>query len=109
MVVAGGGIAARAMIELGPSLTVLPRPRPRGVLVKSGPYGRVRHPIYAGLIVAATGWAMLRMSGLHLVLAAVLAAWVYGKARREEAFLQERFPEYAAYRARTPRLIPRIF
>lgn len=109
LVVAGGGIAALGMIELGPSLTVLPRPRPRGALVKSGPYAQVRHPIYAGLIVAAAGWAMWRMSGLHLLLAAALAAYIHAKSRREEAFLEDRFPEYAAYRARTRRLIPRIF
>jgi protein-S-isoprenylcysteine O-methyltransferase Ste14 len=52
---------------------------------------------------------MLKMSGLHLVLVALLAAYVHAKARREEAFLEDRFPEYASYRARTPRLIPRIF
>lgn len=109
LVVAGGSIAVRAMIELGPNLTVLPRPRRKAVLVQTGPYARTRHPIYGGLIIAALGWALWRTSGLHLLLAAALAVYILAKARREEAFLEDRFPEYAAYRARTRRLIPRVF
>lgn len=44
-----------------------------------------------------------------LLVAAVLAVYMNLKASREERFLIERFPEYASYRARTHRLIPRLF
>ena len=31
------------------------------------------------------------------------------KSRREEAFLLERFPEYAAYRARVKKFVPGVY
>jgi protein-S-isoprenylcysteine O-methyltransferase Ste14 len=109
LILVGLVYAGRALAELGPNLTAFPRPRRTGVLVQTGIYAQVRHPIYGGLIIAAFGWALWRGSGLHVGLAAALAVYIIAKARREEAFLAARFPEYAAYRARTKRLFPRIF
>ena len=109
LILLGLGLAALAMRELGSSLSPLPRPRRRAVLVQTGLYARTRHPIYGGLILAAVGWALVSQSGLHLLLAGILTGYVYAKAVREETFLLQRFPEYADYRARTKRMIPRIF
>lgn len=109
LVVAGLGLAADAIRDLGASLSTFPKPRRRAVLVETGVYARTRHPMYGGLIIAAVGWALWRMSALHLLLAAVLALYMNLKAGREERFLVQRFPEYASYRARTHRLIPRLF
>lgn len=97
------------MRDLGKSLSTFPKPRRRAVLVETGVYARTRHPMYGGLIIAAVGWALWRMSGLHLFLAAVLGLYMNLKASREESFLVERFPGYASYRTRTHRLIPRLF
>ncbi|MGQ0569939.1 MAG: methyltransferase family protein [Armatimonadota bacterium] len=109
LVLAGIGLAVRAVIELGPNLTALPRPRRRGVLVQTGVYALVRHPIYGGLIIAAGGWALWRASGLHLLLAGVFAVYMNAKSLHEETLLLEVFPEYLAYRQRTKRLIPWLF
>ena len=68
----------------------------------------VRHPIYAGLIGGAIGWGLVAASPATLAPAGALFAFFELKSRREEAWLERRFPEYAAYRARTPRLIPWI-
>jgi protein-S-isoprenylcysteine O-methyltransferase Ste14 len=94
--------------DLGPSLTPTPRPRSDGQLVVQGIYARIRHPIYAGIIELAIGWAGVTGSGLALVLSLILAVWLDLKSRREEAWLIERYPEYAAYRERTPRFRPRF-
>ena len=109
LIIAGLGLAVPAIIELGPNLTALPRPRRKGVLVQTGVYAEARHPIYGGLIIAAAGWALWRTSGLHLLLGGALAIYLNAKALHEEVLLRERFPEYDAYRARTKRLIPRVF
>ncbi len=109
LIVAGLGLAVRGIIELGPNLTALPRPRRKAVLVQTGVYAQARHPIYGGLMIAAVGWALWRTSGLHLLLAGVLALYMHAKARHEETLLRDRFPEYDAYRARTKRLIPWIY
>jgi len=89
-------------------MTPLPRPRQDGALVETGVYALVRHPIYGGLILAALGWAMVRASIVAVILAAALAAFFRLKSSREERWLEMRYPDYAAYRARTRRFIPWI-
>jgi protein-S-isoprenylcysteine O-methyltransferase Ste14 len=103
-----GGIvlAFRGVVDLRGALTPLPRPRDGAELVETGAYAFVRHPIYGGLILAAFGWAIVRASIVAVALAAVLAAFLRLKSAREEAWLQQHFPAYAAYRARTRRFIP---
>lgn len=108
LVATGLAFAAKGMRDLGPSLTPFPRPRRSATLVQHGTYASVRHPIYGGIIIASLGWALWRTSGLHLLLTAALAAYLHAKGRHEETLLIERFPEYAAYRTRTKRLIPWI-
>ncbi len=96
-------------VALGSSLTVLPRPKPDGRFVAQGIYRVVRHPIYDGVILLALGWAVWRTSLLHLALTAILALFFQAKARREEEWLIERFPEYADYRRRVRAFIPWIY
>lgn len=78
------------------------------VLVQSGPYRWVRHPIYTGLIVAA--FAMAVQIGMlnNLLGAALMAFGFWLKARLEERFLSAELgsEEYAAFRRRTPMLVP---
>jgi protein-S-isoprenylcysteine O-methyltransferase Ste14 len=109
LVAAGVALAAKAVRDLGPSLSPFPRPHRTAALVTTGVYALSRHPIYGGLIIASAGWALWRMSGLHLMLAAVLATYLHAKSRHEETLLLRRFSEYAAYRARTKRLVPWVF
>jgi protein-S-isoprenylcysteine O-methyltransferase Ste14 len=108
VVLISGGIvlALRGVVDLAGALTPLPRPRDDAELVETGAYALVRHPIYGGLILAAFGWAIVQASIVAVALAVVLAAFLRVKSAREEAWLMQRFPAYAAYRARTPRLIP---
>ena len=106
LIIGGSVLAFRGVVDLGGALTPLPRPRDGAELVETGAYAFVRHPIYGGLILAAFGWAIVQASIVAVALAAVLAAFLRVKSAREEAWLQQRFPAYAAYRARTRRLIP---
>lgn len=55
LVVAGLGLGAVAMRDLGKSLSTFPKPRRRAVLVETGVYAHTRHPMYGGLIIAAAG------------------------------------------------------
>lgn len=108
LVAAGLGLAAKGLRDLGSSLSPLPQPRRSGTLVQTGTYAAVRHPIYGGIIIASLGAALWRTSGLHLLLTTALAAYLHAKSQHEETLLLDRFPEYAAYRMRTKRLIPWI-
>jgi protein-S-isoprenylcysteine O-methyltransferase Ste14 len=109
LLAAGGWLFVAGLRDLGRSLTPLPLPRDTAALVETGIYRWLRHPIYAGLIVAAIGWAVLSASPWALGAALLLLAWLDAKARREEAWLLERYPGYAAYRARTKRILPGIY
>jgi protein-S-isoprenylcysteine O-methyltransferase Ste14 len=106
--IAGGLVlTVRGVVDLGGAMTPLPRPRDDAHLVDTGAYALVRHPVYGGLIAMAFGWALLRASVVAIVFAALLAAFFRLKSEREERWLETRYPDYAAYRARTRRFIPR--
>jgi protein-S-isoprenylcysteine O-methyltransferase Ste14 len=110
LVLLAGGLvlAARGVADLGRAFTPLPHPRPDANLVQTGVYSRVRHPIYGGLVIAAFGAGLLTASPAAIAVGAVLLGFFELKSRREEIWLEERFPDYPAYRARTRRLIPWI-
>jgi protein-S-isoprenylcysteine O-methyltransferase Ste14 len=109
-IAAGLALVFAGSAQMGSAMTPLPKPRAGAALRASGVYGLVRHPIYGGVILVALGWTLLFATPLGLVLTLVLAVLLELKARREEAWLLERHPEYEAYRARTPRrLLPWIY
>ena len=102
----GGWLVASAPRALGANLTPFPRPQPTATLVCEGIYAEVRHPIYGGFILLACGWALLTTNALRLGAAGALFALFKAKARREEAWLNERFPDYAASQDEVPRFLP---
>ena len=105
----GGALIARGIVDLGPNLTPLPKPKDDATLVRNGLYRYLRHPIYSGFIALGFGWATLTANSSRLLLAAALAAFFDAKARREEAWLLEKFPEYARYRAEVKKLLPGVY
>jgi protein-S-isoprenylcysteine O-methyltransferase Ste14 len=77
-------------------------------VIDTGPYGLVRHPIYAGLIIAilATGAAVATVTALLGALLIVFGLW--HKARMEEHFLTIELgaDAYGRYCRRVPMLVP---
>ena len=106
LALAGGSLLIAAILRLGPGLSPLARSGGRATLVRTGPYGLVRHPMNAGLIALAFGWALLVRGWLTLLYAALLLVVLEMKSGLEERRLAERFPEYAEYRRRVRKLIP---
>lgn len=107
--IAGGLVLAiKGLYDLRDALTPLPYPRADAELVETGVYALVRHPIYGGLVLMASGWGLLTASPAALIAAAILFGFFELKSRREEAWLEGRFAGYAAYRTRTRRIIPWI-
>lgn len=79
-------------------------------LVTTGPFARVRNPIYAADVLVYVG-VSLRMGSLWplLMLPAVLRALYRWVIVPEQAYLTGRFPrDYPGYQARVPALVPRI-
>ena len=102
-------LVTAGILGLRRQLTAYPRPVPGGRLIEDGVFGLVRHPMYGGLVIAAAGWGLAMASPLALAGALVLGVFFDLKSRREEAWLDEQFGGYAAYRRRARRLIPRLY
>jgi len=78
-------------------------------LVRSGPYGYVRHPIYSGLILALIGTAIAIGEWRGLVGTFLIAASFAIKLSLEERMLAPVFgEELVRYRAEVPALFPRL-
>ena len=78
-------------------------------LVTTGPYAKIRHPIYAGLLLALLGTAVA-VGWYWLVAFGVLGAYFVYSATVEERDMAKRFPEaYPAYRQETKMLVPYVF
>ena len=78
-------------------------------LIRSGPYGRICHPIYTGILLAALGTAVEigRIAGLIALALGWVSFWF--KARREESFLREEFgPKFEEHRKQTGMFLPKI-
>jgi protein-S-isoprenylcysteine O-methyltransferase Ste14 len=102
----GVGFALTAAAQLGGDLRPAVEPRPGAALRTDGAFRVSRHPVYAGLLLAATGTAVLRRRREPLAGLAALAAVLHVKTAEEERRLTARFSRtYLEYAARTPRLI----
>jgi protein-S-isoprenylcysteine O-methyltransferase Ste14 len=107
--VLGGILGITGVRALGRNRTAYPKPMEGATLVQHGIYGLVRHPLYCSVILVSLGWGLLWQSGPALWAAAVIAIFLNSKARREERWLGEKFPEYAEYQKRVSRLIPWVW
>ncbi len=106
LVLVGGAAAVLALMRLGRSFSVMAEARR---LVTSGVYRSVRHPLYLAEEIATIGIVMQYLSLWSALLLALQIAFQLRRMRNEEVVLGDTFPEYAAYTARTARLIPGIY
>ena len=108
LMVSGFCLLVAGLLRLGSNLTPLPYPKENAALIQTGPYSIVRHPMYAGGLVLAYGWALFVQGWLTILYATVLLIFLDIKSTREERWLVEKFPEYAQYQRRVRKLIPFI-
>jgi protein-S-isoprenylcysteine O-methyltransferase Ste14 len=106
--VLGFGLAFSARWHLGRNWGMPGSRKQEPQLITSGPYARIRHPIYTGLILAMLGSAMGFNVSWALLLV-FLGPYFVLSARREEALMLQLFPnQYPAYKSRTGMLAPRL-
>ena len=104
--VSGLAVAVWARRSLGPNWGSPMTEKVDPDLVMSGPYRSVRHPIYAGIILALVGTAVA-VSWYWLIFGAVAGTYFVYSAVTEERYLARRFPDtYPAYKRATRMLIP---
>jgi protein-S-isoprenylcysteine O-methyltransferase Ste14 len=105
LALAGWSLSVWVLASLGRSFSITPQARR---LVTTGPYSLVRHPLYVCEEIAFIGIAMMCIS--PGTIAIVIVQWLFQLRRmtNEERVLRSTFPEYAAYAAKTPKVIPRL-
>ncbi|HEU4993816.1 MAG TPA: isoprenylcysteine carboxylmethyltransferase family protein [Gemmatimonadaceae bacterium] len=108
--VAGVALARAAILTLGKQWTLVATVASDHALVTSGPYARVRHPIYSALLLLLLGTGLAMSGWLQIVLGVV--SFSIGTAQRvrlEERLLAETHgAEFQAYRTTVPAVLPRL-
>lgn len=85
--------------------TVRLQPERGHAVCDTGPYRRVRHPGYLGLLVSQFAFPLVLGSGIAMPLAFLLCGATFFRAEWEDEFLRKNLPGYANYAARTPWLL----
>ena len=106
LMAAGGLIALWGIRSLGRNLTPGTEPLPGAELITTGAYARVRHPIYAGVVLLLAGYTVAWSNWtLGLAVGFVALHYFQAKATAEERWLVERFPAYSTYMRQVPRRV----
>jgi protein-S-isoprenylcysteine O-methyltransferase Ste14 len=103
-------ITVVAQLAMGNAWRIGVDPRERTELVAHGPFALVRNPIYAAMIPAFAGIALLAANAVTIAAAALLAIALELQVRLvEEPYLAAVHGDrYAAYAARAGRFLPRV-
>jgi protein-S-isoprenylcysteine O-methyltransferase Ste14 len=105
---AGVAFAIWARRHIGKNWSAQVTIRQEHELIRSGPYARIRHPIYTGLLLAVAATAIAIGEYRAIVAFAVIAIGFVVKAKREEAFLATQFgPAFDEHRRQTGFFLPR--
>jgi protein-S-isoprenylcysteine O-methyltransferase Ste14 len=111
LIPAGYLFAASALKANSFAATVVRLQEERGqIVVDTGPYAFVRHPMYTGSVIVHIGTALLLGSVIGLAFVIVLTAMLGVRAVFEEHLLRDGLPGYDDYIARVRwRLIPGVW
>jgi protein-S-isoprenylcysteine O-methyltransferase Ste14 len=108
---AGLALRAWAVHALGRFFKFTVVVQPDHEVIDSGPYRRIRHPSYAGLILALLGLGIALGNWISVAISPLGALIGFSiRLLREERLLAERLGEpYRAYMQRTRRLVPGVW
>jgi protein-S-isoprenylcysteine O-methyltransferase Ste14 len=105
-VIAGMALAIFTVLHLGKAFSLVPQAR---MLVRSGPYRWLRHPLYVCEEIAVFGALLQFPSPITALIFATHVGIQVCRIIYEEKLLRETFPEYREYSASTWRLIPFVW
>lgn len=110
LTIMGLGFAVWSRVVLGRNWSANVTLKEDHELMRTGPYGIVRHPIYSGLLLAICGAVLLRGTAGALFGVAIFLLLFRSKIRTEEGFMLEQFgPAYRLYQGEVKSLIPFVW
>jgi len=109
----GVGLTLRwySIFYLGRFFTVTVSIHSRHEIVDTGPFRLIRHPTYAGALLAFLGLALCLGNWLSVLLVMLPIAWAFGRRMsvEETALASALGTPYTEYMRRTKRLVPWIY
>ncbi|MGH2621582.1 MAG: methyltransferase family protein [Anaerolineales bacterium] len=107
----GFGVLQWSHLALGKNWSDQPRIQREHQLITSGPYRRVRHPIYTAFLMILGSTLLISSNGfIGLTWIAMTSLDVSWRIRSEEQMLVKQFGDrFTSYAAGTGRLLPRLF
>lgn len=106
LMIAGGISVLLALLQLNKNISMLPTPTTEATLKTSGIFALLRHPIYAGIIYFAVGYAFLKQDFMKMLMAILITVFFEIKVVYEEKKLKQKFPEYDTYKNKTGKFFP---
>jgi protein-S-isoprenylcysteine O-methyltransferase Ste14 len=91
------------------NLNVMPDLKDSNVLVTSGPYRLIRHPMYTGGLLITLALVLNHLTLLRVGYWVILVIDLHFKLMYEEKRLLEKYPQYSDYQQKTRRLIPFVY
>ena len=103
-------IGVWSLFELGRGkISIFPSVKKGTVLIKTGPFKLVRHPIYLSLLLYFNSFLLDELSIFSLMFNILLLTVIISKIELEESLLKDYFESYAQYQKHTYKLIPYIY
>ena len=110
LVAIGLGFSAWARIHLGRLWSASVTLKENHIVVRTGPYALVRHPIYTGMLVALVGTLLSHCTVAAIAGFVLITIGFLIKIRQEEELLTDHFGgAYETYRGDVATLIPHVW
>jgi protein-S-isoprenylcysteine O-methyltransferase Ste14 len=105
----GSFVSIWTAVQHGSRLSPFPKPVEDAVLIETGPYRFVRHPMYSGIIAFVLGCSVAYLVPAAMLTAPAFFVFFLAKTGHEEQLLADAVPGYRAYRSTVHwKLIPRV-
>ena len=102
------GLWAIQTIRLG-NFNISPLPKPGGLMIASGPYHFIRHPMYTAILLVCWPMVLGHFGWWKLGFVVLLTLVLVVKLHLEESYLKQAFVAYREYSRTSKKLIPFVW
>jgi protein-S-isoprenylcysteine O-methyltransferase Ste14 len=106
MMLFGSLISIVSIVSLGRAFSIVPEARH---LVTTGAYKYIRNPMYLGGLILSFGVFLQFLSVAAFLIYSIIFFIQLERIKYEEEILAKAFPEFADYKKRTYKLLPKIY